>query len=70
MYIVTYEEYSIVRESYESKFRMCDTVENGLDFMKILYETGYCKDIDIWDAELMPHRCSITANVKLTDILK
>lgn len=68
MYIVTYDEYSIVRESYESKFRMCDTVERALDFMKILYETGYCKDIDIWDAELMSHRCSITATVELSAI--
>ena len=68
MYIVTYDEYSIVREVYESKFRMCDAVENALDFMKILYETGYCKDIALWNAELMSYRCSITATVELSAI--
>lgn len=66
MYIVTYSEYSIVRDVFEPNVRLTEDIVEALDFMKILYESGYVKEVCLWNAEMMDYRCEVTATIKLT----
>ena len=67
MFIVTYSEYSIERDVFEPKVRMTEDIEEALDFMKILYESGYVKEVWLWNAEMMSYRCEVTATITLND---
>ena len=68
MFIITYSEYSIERDMFEPNVRLTDDIGEALDFMKVLYESGYVKDVCLWNAEMMTYRCEVTATIELTDI--
>lgn len=67
MFIVTYSEYSIVRDVFEPNVRLTEDIGEALDFMKILYESGYVKEVCLWNAEMMTYRCQVTATITLTN---
>lgn len=65
MYIVTLEERDVQNQSWYKTYRTFATEHNAQDFMTCMYECGEAvRNIQVWEADLIPHAVSRTAEVK------
>lgn len=65
MYIVTLEERNVQNQSWYKTYRTFTTEHDAQDFMACMYECGETvRNIQVWEADLIPHEVSYTAEVK------
>ena len=67
MYIVTYEELDQKTGEWVDNSRMATHKEMAIDFMKFMYESGMVRDIQLWDAKEIKHRCTVKATIKFDE---
>lgn len=65
MYIVTLEERDVQNQDWYKTYRSFVAEHNARDFMECMYECGEAvRNIQVWEADLIPHAVSCTAEVK------
>lgn len=68
MYIITLEERDAQTQKWSKTYRSFSTKENALDFLECMYESyDTTRNIQFWEAELIPHAVRIAADVKLLE---
>lgn len=68
MYIITLEEKDAQTHEWNKTYRSFAKKECALDFMQCMYECyDTVRNIQFWEAELIPHTVRITADVKLEE---
>lgn len=63
MYILTLEERLVQDQRWYKTYRTFESKEMARDYMECLYESEGVRFIRLWEADEVPHKCKLHAEV-------